>query len=304
MRSPRYTILIANRETGTVRRLTVSRRPALAAIAMILAIPVLMGLGARWSAQSEIQALQVNTEALRIENDSYRTATGELASQITSLQSTMVDLGQQAQLDPAARQAMENLPAFVKSRAMGGAPAVDPMLSKQTSTGAPAGTIGILHNLLGVLGARLESVKSGVERQQALAAATPSIWPIARDASWFLTSMFGNRSDPFTGLPEYHPGLDIATDYGTPVHATADGTIESAGYSGNYGIAVVIKHDFGIGTRYGHLSRLNVGVGQAVRRGDVVGYVGQTGRATATHLHYEILLNGQAINPLRLLTNK
>jgi hypothetical protein len=303
MASPRYTILISNRETGAVRRLTLARRPALAAIASVMAIPVLIGLGARWSARTEIQTLQTNTESLQLENDSYRVATGELATQIASLQSAMVDIGQQSQLDPAAKQAMDNLPAFVKTRAMGGAPSVDPSLAKvasNESANAPGGTFGILHNLLGVLGSQLESVKAGVERQQALAAATPSMWPIV---GW-LSSTFGTRPDPFTGAPEYHPGLDISADYGAPVKATADGTIESAGPSGSYGIAVVIKHGFGIGTRYAHLSRLAVHDGEAVHRGDVIGYVGATGRATSTHLHYEILLNGQPVNPLRMLTKQ
>jgi len=301
MASPRYTILISNRDTGSVRRLTVSRRPALAVIAGVMAIPVLIGLGARWSARADIEALQTNAETLQLENDSFRVATGVLSTQITELQSAMVDIGQQAQLDPAAKHAMDNLPAFVRSRAMGGAPAVDPSLARVATSvpgTAAGGTFGILHDLLGVLGSQLESVKAGVERQQALASATPSIWPIV---GW-LSSTFGARSDPFTGAPEYHPGLDISADYGAPVRATADGTIETAAWSGNYGKAVVIKHGYGISTRYGHLSRLAVSDGQAVHRGDVVGYAGATGRATSTHLHYEILLNGRPVDPLRMLS--
>jgi murein DD-endopeptidase MepM/ murein hydrolase activator NlpD len=301
MSSPRYTILIANRDTGAVRRLSVARRPAIAVVTVILALPVLMGLGARWSTRSEIQTLQANTSTLQLENDSYRVATGELATQIASLQSAMVEIGQQAQIDPAAKQAMDNLPAVVRSRAMGGVPTVDPArVTAQSVTDASAGTFGILHNLLGVIGSQLESVRTGVERQQALAAATPSMWPVV---GW-LSATFGSRPDPFTGLPEYHPGLDISAEYGTPVHATADGTVESASYAGSYGNAVVVKHGFGISTRYGHLSGFAVRNGQTIHRGDVVGYVGATGRATGTHLHYEILLNGQPVNPLRMLTKQ
>jgi murein DD-endopeptidase MepM/ murein hydrolase activator NlpD len=109
------------------------------------------------------------------------------------------------------------------------------------------------------------------------------------------------RPDPFTGRPDFHSGLDISADHGTPVKATADGKIESAEYAGNYGNPVVITHGFGIATRFGHLSRFAVRPGQHIKRGDVIGFVGSTGRATNTHLHYEILLNGQPINPLRLL---
>ncbi len=296
MRSQKYSILIANRQTGAVRRFTAARRPAVAVILGILAVPVLMGLGARWSGQAEIDRLALQGERLRVENDSYRAATVELASQISTLQTAITDLGEQAQLDPAVKRAIENLPALVRSRAMGGAEAVSlpPVVAPMAS---PDGTFGILRGLLGSLDDRLETVRVGVEKQQALAAATPSIWPVVG----YLSSMFGKRSDPFTGGPDFHSGLDIAANKGTPIRATADGTVGSAGYAGDYGNAVVVSHGFGISTRYGHMSRFAVRAGQKVRRGDALGYVGSTGRATSSHLHYEILLNGQTINPMRLL---
>jgi murein DD-endopeptidase MepM/ murein hydrolase activator NlpD len=268
MRSPKYTILVANRQTGAVRRFTVARRPAVLTALAVLAVPVLIGLGARWSGEGRLQQLAQQSEALRIENESYRQATGELASQI---------------------------PALVKNRAMGG----DPMTAPPALAGmsSPDSTFGILKDLLGSLETRLQTVRTGVEKQQALASATPSIWPVVG----YLSSMFGNRKDPFTGAPDFHPGLDIAANHGAPIRATADGTIESAGYAGNYGNAVVVRHGFGISTRYGHMSRIAVRAGMQVKRGEVIGYVGATGRATSAHLHYEILHNGQTINPLRLL---
>jgi murein DD-endopeptidase MepM/ murein hydrolase activator NlpD len=113
--------------------------------------------------------------------------------------------------------------------------------------------------------------------------------------------VYGNRKDPFTGQPDFHTGLDISAEYGTPIKATADGVVQSAGYNGNYGNSVVLDHGYGIGTRFGHMSRIAVRLGQKVLRGEVVGYVGATGRATSSHLHYEILMNGQPINPLRFL---
>ena len=85
------------------------------------------------------------------------------------------------------------------------------------------------------------------------------------------------------------------------MRATADGTVVTAQYTGNFGNLVVIDHGFGIGTRYGHLSRFSVGEGQRIRKGDTLGYVGSTGRSTSPHLHYELLLNGRQTNPLRLL---
>jgi murein DD-endopeptidase MepM/ murein hydrolase activator NlpD len=255
-----------------------------------------MGLGARWSGQAEIDRLAFDAEVLRVDNDSYRAATGELAAQISTLQTAITDLGNDAQLDPAVKRAIDNLPALVKNRAMGGSvAATTPRVVASIS--APDSTFGILQGLLASLEVRLETVRTGVEKQQALAAATPSIWPVVG----YLSSMFGNRKDPFTGGPDFHSGLDISANAGSPIRATADGTIESAGYAGNYGNAVVVNHGFGISTRYGHMSRIAARKGQTVKRGDVIGFVGSTGRATSAHLHYEVLLNGQTINPLRLL---
>jgi murein DD-endopeptidase MepM/ murein hydrolase activator NlpD len=150
------------------------------------------------------------------------------------------------------------------------------------------------------MASRLDIMRSGVQRRQALAAATPSIWPVA---GW-LSSSYGNRRDPFTGGADFHPGLDISADYGQPVRATADGTVAVAGASGAYGNLVEIDHGYGIVTRYGHLSRFGSRTGQQVHRGDVIGYVGSTGRSTSAHLHYEILLNGKLTNPLKLLATQ
>jgi len=304
MRSPRYSLLIANRQTGSVRRLTFARRPALIVIGSIMSIPVLIGLGARWSARAEIQALQASNAALHLENDSYKVATGELTQQISTLQGAMTELTDQAQLDPSSREAIENLPNLVKSRAMGGAPMLMPTdtasAAKPTQGTATASTLNILKDLLGVLENRLDTVRTGVERQQALAAATPSIWPVV---GW-LSSMFGSRTDPINGGSDFHPGLDISAEYGTPVKATADGTIESAGWAGDYGNMILVKHGYGMSTKYGHLSRIVVSAGQVVHRGQVIGYVGATGRTTGPHLHYEILLNGERINPMRLLSQR
>jgi murein DD-endopeptidase MepM/ murein hydrolase activator NlpD len=136
-----------------------------------------------------------------------------------------------------------------------------------------------------------------VERRHALASATPSVWPVA---GW-LTSYFGNRKDPFTKDSDFHPGLDISADYGQPVLATADATVSSAAPNGAYGNMVILDHGYGIVTKYGHLSRFAVMGGQRVKRGDVIGYVGSTGRSTGAHLHYEIWMNGRLTNPMTLL---
>jgi murein DD-endopeptidase MepM/ murein hydrolase activator NlpD len=302
MRSPRYTILIANRSSGAVRRLSVSRRALLVGAGCLVSLPVVAGLalvGLGVARQAEHDALVAANETLQLENESYRAATGELASQISSLQTALSDLGEQAELDPMTREALERLPAVVKSRAAGGGESRIAPISRATrSSTSPESTFGSLRALLGSLENSLASVKSTIEHQQALANATPSMWPIVG----YLSSLFGPRRDPFTGGPDYHAGLDISADRGTPVRATADGTVDQAGYYGNYGNSILLRHGFGISTRFGHLSAYAVRVGQTVKRGDLIGYVGATGRATSSHLHYEILINDQPINPLRLLT--
>jgi len=301
MNARRYTFVIADRQTGAVRRLTISLWPTLSAVAGLFALPVLIGLGARWSASAAINDLQLTNATLQVENASYREATGQLASQVSALQ-TAVD--QLAAVDSNAKRAMEKLPPVVKARAMGGASippvsGIAPMLKSGLGSTSTDAALGVLSDLLGVLGSRLDSVRDSVERRHALASATPSIWPVA---GW-LTSYFGNRTDPFTNDKDFHPGLDISAEYGQPVLATADATVTSAGANGAYGNMVTLDHGFGIETRYGHLSRIAVRGDQHVKRGEVIGYVGSTGRSTGAHLHYEVWMNGRLTNPMNLLAH-
>lgn len=116
-----------------------------------------------------------------------------------------------------------------------------------------------------------------------------------------LSSGFGYRTDPFLGRPALHSGLDFRGDTGDPVRATAAGTVETAGWSGGYGRMIEIDHGNGLSTRYGHLSAINVKVGQRVQPGQVIGEVGSTGRSTGPHLHYETRIDGNAVNPQKFL---
>jgi len=138
-----------------------------------------------------------------------------------------------------------------------------------------------------------------LEDQKSLLASTPSIWPVK---GW-LTSTFGYRSSPFTGRREMHKGLDIATRSGTPIIAPADGLVIFAGREGGFGNMVIIDHGYGITTRFGHCSSLESKLGQKVKRGDVIARVGNTGRSTGPHVHYEVAVNGVAVNPSRYILN-
>jgi len=299
MRSPRYTILIANRKTGAVRRLTASRRVLGLVLTAVIATPLVVGMGSRGADEAQVDALRVANETLLQENQSYREATGELTSQISSLQTALTELGEQGQLDPSTKRALDKLPLSIRSQAAGGPALADVKAAAPKPTASPEGTFGILRDILGSIENRLVSVRSRIQAQQALARATPSIWPIT--GGWTYSSPYGLRKDPFTGEPDFHPGIDISANVGVPVRATADGNVESASYDGAYGNAVVLAHGFTISTRYGHLSRYVVAPGQKVKRGEVIGYVGATGRVTSSHLHYEILFNGSRISPLTLL---
>lgn len=299
LKARRYSIVFANHTTGVVGHFTVPLRRVLAGVVCVFALPVLIGLGARWSAEATISQLREENAVLQLENASFRDATGELAGQIASLQTTMDQIGVDAAVDPDADRAMSRLPQRVRARAMGGASGVAGSVLSGV-IGSPDSPFGVLRDLLGVIENRLASVRTGVERRQALASATPSIWPLT---GW-ISSGFGTRRDPFTGGSDFHPGLDISGNSGQEIQAPADGTILDASYNGNYGNLVTIDHGFGITTRYAHLSRFAATPGHQVRRGQVIGYVGSTGRSTSSHLHYEVLVNGQLTNPLRLLSGR
>jgi murein DD-endopeptidase MepM/ murein hydrolase activator NlpD len=296
--SRRYSIIVADRSSGVIRRFTLPLWPTVATTLIAFALPVLIGLGARWSARATLDELTVVNARLTVENDNYREATGQLASQISALQAAVDEIGVTAAVDPAASRAMAKLPAVVKSRAIGGGGVASAVLESAFGPGDTA--FAVMRDVLGAIEDRLDAVRTGVARRRSLADATPSIWPVA---GW-LTSSFGNRRDPFTGSRDFHPGLDISADYGEPVLAPATGLVTAAGRTGNYGNLVVIDHGFGIVTKYGHLSRFAVMNGKQVNRGDVIGYVGSTGRSTSSHLHYEIWVNDKLTNPMRLLGPK
>lgn len=127
---------------------------------------------------------------------------------------------------------------------------------------------------------------------------TPNLWPV----NGRLMGAFGKRTDPLSGEgTEFHTGVDISAPPGTPVRATADGIVVSSGWSGGYGRLVIVDHGGGVQTYYAHLARFHVQTGQEVRRGELVGEVGSTGRVTAPHLHYEVRIGGAPVNPYRYL---
>jgi septal ring factor EnvC (AmiA/AmiB activator) len=126
---------------------------------------------------------------------------------------------------------------------------------------------------------------------------TPSIWPVLGH----ITDGFGERLDPFSGEGAFHTGVDVGADYGAPVHVTADGMVLDAGQHSGYGRVVIVDHGFGITTWYAHLSSYAVVPGTRLKRGEVIGYAGISGRSTGPHVHYEVRMNNAPVNPWRYM---
>ncbi|HEX4021959.1 MAG TPA: M23 family metallopeptidase [Acidobacteriaceae bacterium] len=153
-------------------------------------------------------------------------------------------------------------------------------------------------------GVTANALSAGISSSETLTdwvrlADAPSLWPVTGP----ITSSFGERIDPMgsEGMGEFHRGIDIGARYGDAVHATADGTVEAAGMASGYGREVILDHGHGMQTLYAHLSAMTVSAGETVSRGQIIGYVGQTGRATGPNLHYEVRINGTPVNPHRYM---
>jgi murein DD-endopeptidase MepM/ murein hydrolase activator NlpD len=144
-----------------------------------------------------------------------------------------------------------------------------------------------------------QELTEAIEHRRNRWASTPSIWPVK---GW-MTSGFGRRVSPFTGEPAMHRGVDISVPENTPLVASANGVVVRAGWDGGLGNAIKIDHGYGYGTLYGHLAKVQVRVGQRVKRGQVIGLVGSTGLSTGPHLHYEIFVNLVPTNPIRYILN-
>lgn len=139
----------------------------------------------------------------------------------------------------------------------------------------------------------LQNLTVDIASQQAKDRATPSIWP----TSGRITSSYGYRISPFGYSRQFHSGIDIGASRGTPIYATADGSVRFCGYQSGYGYVVHLSHGYGYTTVYAHMSKIAARSGQSVQRGDLIGYVGSSGRSTGPHLHYEVRVNGNTVNP-------
>jgi len=225
-------------------------------------------------------------EQVKRTNKDYEEKTPKLLAKIDQLQSIVNKLGVMAGVE-------QTIPAANNPGGVGGV--------SSTESAAPVpDTLKEMDRTLLNLAEKATQLESFYRDQKVLLASTPSVWPVRG----YLSAGFGNRVDPFTGMKDFHPGIDISTPIGTHVLAPPDGIVISAGPRGGYGNAIQIDHGYDIVTRYAHLDRFNVRPGQRVRRGELIGFVGNTGRSTAPHLHYEVWVRDQAHNPIHYILDE
>jgi len=159
--------------------------------------------------------------------------------------------------------------------------------------------IDVLRKQLAIQSKSLDDILKMAKSKDKLLAAIPAIQPVRNENLKSMVSGFGYRTDPFTKARKMHEGMDFTAKTGTPIYATGDGVVARADNTASgYGNHIVIRHGFGYETLYGHLSRYKCRAGQRIKRGDVIGYVGSTGRSEGPHLHYEVHKNGKVVNPL------
>ncbi|HIE64743.1 MAG TPA: M23 family metallopeptidase [Nitrospiria bacterium] len=144
-----------------------------------------------------------------------------------------------------------------------------------------------------------QELAEAVRSRQALWASTPSVWP----TDGWVSSSFGKRISPFTGRFQRHKGIDIAARPGTAIIAPAGGVVSYSRFNGGFGKFLKLNHGYGYVTHYGHLSKASVKVGQKVKRGEIIGYVGNTGLSTGPHLHYEVFVNSIPVDPMKYILN-
>ena len=232
-----------------------------------------------------LRELRLNNAELRRQNLDYEVGIEHLNGQVASLQDFVKKLSVMAGLDASLEPSIDG--------GVGGPRDLD-FTSTTSAYAQVKNEIDRMQEELVNLESQSEVLEGFYENNTLMLSSTPSIWPVRG----YYSSRFGYRKDPFTSEREMHYGIDISTPMGRPVVATADGIVLYAGRRGTYGNIVVIDHKFGVMTRYAHLSRFNLRAGKRVKRGDVVGFVGNTGRSRAPHLHYEVWVNDRPVHPL------
>lgn len=297
-----YTLIVVSDHNAPVKRYHI-QKAFLVQLGVGVVLLVGMALGAT------IHYFQVSKDAA--ENRILREENLTMRSQIKSVRERIEHIG--STLDRVERfdqklRAITLLSDPQRNLAMGPTemepgtttPTSDTQFTQLTATEKPEALMGRLDKLSAEATRQeqsLQELQAYFQDQKSLLASTPSVWP----ARGWVTSDFGQRLDPYTAERVMHQGLDIAAPHGKEVYAPSDGTVVFAGLEGGYGNVIVIDHGYGIKTRYGHLSRLMVKAGDKIKRGSLIAAVGNTGRSTGPHLHYEVRVNGIPQNPRKFI---
>src|SRR6476620_6558903 len=286
MKGKNYTFYIAS-TPGKLKKLVISAYVlhVVAGLALIGAITVVVAAGSYsrmlWKV-GNYNALRHDQETLKKQYRQLQTTVNDTTRRLDSLQSLATEVAMTygvLRYHPAAFDQSDN--------PVTAADAFDRSVEQYTFLKRNAAAIAVSSN-----GLRLMPAMSFADSTY-----TPAIWPVLGH----ITDSFGERLDPFSGEGAFHTGVDVSADYGAPVHATADGVVISAENHAGYGRLVVIDHGFGITTWYAHLSSFSAITGTRLKRGEVVGYTGISGRSTGPHVHYEVRVNNAPVNPWRYM---
>lgn len=288
-----YTLIVVPHARARFRKFQVSVRLTRWVLGAFAAMAVLLvGILAHytWIAVevAEIRRLRVENLALATKARAYEENAGHLQAKVLQLENIVTKLGIMAGVE-------QSLP----DAAIGGVGGLSRSETNPPSVDI-ASTLQNLDETVGTLSEKSTRLEAYFKDQRELLASTPSIWPLRG----YLSAGFGNRADPFTGVRDFHPGIDVSVPRGSKVVAPADGVVVFCGAKQGYGNALVLDHGFGVVTRYGHLDGFNVRPGQRVKRGEVIAFSGNTGRSTAPHLHYEVWVNDQARNPIEYIIDE
>ena len=288
MRRRSYILFVARGEDGQLRKIPIPVQYLYVFIAgAVIVVLSLTGIASSYtrmllkvsrfnqlrSEKEELKNRYTKLEQVAKERDIQVASLGSLAGEVSSLYGLKSDsIMEDASSDRRDAQVHSSMNQFYALRT-----------SAMTGAATTGISLGLIRNVTTADWVRANS--------------SPNIWPVEGT----VTGSFGERIDPFNGEGAFHNGVDISSSYGQAVMAPADGVVEFADFFGGYGRAVVLQHGRGISTRYGHLSGFAVTIGQRVHRGDIIGYVGLSGRSTGPHLHYEVRINDIPVNPHKYL---
>lgn len=286
----RHTVIIVPHGGASFRKLLVSNRQILAGLVTLAVLTLVAGLSA-WhllsdrSGVAELAELRERNETLRHTNQSFEETARRLQEQLSHYESRTQELAIIAGVENATSPLDQRRPSA--DVGVGGAGNPDDFLPD-----LPAMT-----DRAAALARQLEVVDQLFDERRHWISSRPATMPV----KGVFTSSYGYREDPITGLRAFHRGIDLSAPAGNEVRATADGIVARAGMLGGEGRAVFLVHGFGYSTRYFHMSEIHVEPGQRVERGQVLGRVGRSGRATGYHVHYEVHENGISKNPLEFI---